>query len=88
MLAVHDVVARRELERVDAAAPPAGHPAAVPAADPLPGDVVLAEHGQLDIWPDKPRVEQTGGDDRDAGLGHPSQVAGPGSQVLAAEQFG
>ena len=66
MLFVHHVVTGGELERVDAAAAAARHPARVPRARVLPDQVRLGEHGQPHGLPDEPTADERGGHARHA----------------------
>src|SRR5262249_57939103 len=68
VLAVHDVVAWRQLKRVDAAAPPDRHPAPVPGAGLPYRQVSLAQHREPDAGPDESALELAGCDHRNPRL--------------------
>ena len=92
VLLVHHVVAGLQLERVDAAAPPARHPPHVPGrrqSGRMPGQVALGEQGQLHRRPDEAVLDPRGRHVRDAGLGRVVHILlHAGADVLAAEHLG
>src|SRR6202044_946302 len=71
VLLVHHEVTRLELQRVDPAAAPARHPPHVlggPRPGPVPGQVTLGEHRQLECRPDETLGNPRGSDVRDTRL--------------------
>ena len=91
VLLVHHVVAGLELQRVDATAPPAGHPAHVPGRGQpgrVPGQVALGEQGDLRGGPDEAVLDPGRGHVGDAGLGRLGDVLQPGADVLATQHLG
>jgi hypothetical protein len=91
MLLVHHVVAGLELQRVDAAAPSAGHPPHVPGRGQpgrVPGQVALGEQGDLRGGPDEAVLDPGRGHVGDAGLGRLGDVLQPGADVLATQHLG
>ena len=91
VLLVHHVVARLELQRVDAAAPPARHPPHVPGRRQpgrMPGQVALGEQGQLRGRPHEPVLDPGRRHVGHTGLGRLVHVLQPGADLLAAEHLG
>ena len=87
VLLVHDVVARAELERVDAAAAPAGHPPGVPGAGALASQVGLADHRQPHRLPGEPVADQPGRHTWHPGLRRVVEVTEPGAEPFAAQHL-
>ena len=91
VLLVHHVVARGQLQRVDATAPPARHPAHVLGAGPaarLSRQVVFCQDGELDGRPGEPVLQQAGRHIRHARLGRSRQLLHAGAETFAAQHLG
>ena len=91
MLFVNHVVPGLQLQRVDAAAPPARHPAHIPGGGQsgrVPGQVALGDQGQLDRGPDEAVLDTGRGDVRHARFRRPLEVLQPSTDPLAAQRLG
>ncbi len=88
VLLMHDVVAPRELERVDTAAAPARHPPGVPRAGVLSRDVRLGQHGKPHRLPGEPVRKEPGRHARHSRLRRLVEVAEPGAEALPAKHLG
>ena len=91
VLLVHDVVTGLQLQRVDAAAPPARHPPHVPGGRQpgrVPGQVALGEQDELGRRPDEAVLDPRGRDVGDARLGRLVDIGQAGADPLPPEQLG